>query len=200
MDNELKTALENMSSQDRKLRSQAFKIINQAREQAVSGLLEVLKNGDGYRQETALAILWGFFRDYGIRHPDFVPVLIKAIESNIDDNLLVSMDGVYFLADLKDRTAFDHFIRFIQSDSDILRGGAVQGLLRLADARAIPYLVNALHDEEKVIRGEAAGALRNIAHQNPSAVPLLVEKLRKEETPEALELIQLLESDQATSI
>ena len=198
MDNELKIALENMSSRDYPLRHQAFEVINQAREQAVPGLLDVLRNDDGRRQDIALSILWGFFRNHGIRHPDLVSTLVTAIEMNIDNNPLVMLDGIGLLADLKDPTTFDDFIRFIQTDSDILKDGAVQGLLLLADARAIPYLLTTLKDEDKVTRGETAGALRNIARQNPSEVPQLLDKLRKVNTLEAVELIQLLESDHAT--
>ena len=195
MDNELKIALENMSSRDRTLRSQAFEVINQAREQAVLGLLEVLKNGDGYRQEIALSILWGFFRDHGIRHPDLVTTLLEAIDVNRDDNPLVVQDGIGFISDLKDPTAFDALVKFLSDKDETLREAAVEGLGLLADPRAIPFLTPALNDLEKIIQARATWALGQIAAKNSSVVQIITHELRKLGTSDALELINKLESE-----
>ncbi|MCA0458190.1 MAG: HEAT repeat domain-containing protein [Chloroflexi bacterium] len=194
MDNELRIALENMSSRDYTLRSQALEVINQARERAVPGLLEVLKNGDGYRQEIALAILWGFFRDYGIRHPDLVITLLEAIDVNRDNNPLVVQDGIGFIADLKDPTAFDALVEFLSDEDKTLREAAVEGLGLLADPRAIPFLILALNDLEKIIQARATWALGQIAEQNPSEVDMIIPELRRGGTPDALKLIKKLQS------
>ena len=198
MSDDLAWALENMSSQYRSLRPEAFKIIDQAKEQAVPRLLDVLRQyADAKRQEIAIDVLWGLFRRYGIRHPDLVSALVEAIESNVDNSPLVVLDGIGLLADLKDPSAFDDFVRFIQDkshgNSDILREGAVEGLGLLADPRAIPYLVNTLNDELDLIRGRAFWALGRIAEQNPSEVPLIIDKLRENDSTEAYELLEKLD-------
>ena len=73
MTEDLAWAIENMSAQDRSLRPRASEIIHQAREKAIPDLLAVLRqNSNAKRQEIAISYLWGFFRDYGIRHPDLV--------------------------------------------------------------------------------------------------------------------------------
>jgi HEAT repeat protein len=198
MSEDLAWAIENMSSQDRSLRPEAFKIIDQAREQAVPRLLDVLRQyEDAKRQEIAIDVLWELFRRYGIRHPDLVPALVEAIESNVDNSPLVVLDGIGLLADLKDPNTFDDFIRFIpdksHGNSDILREGAVEGLGLLADPRAIPYLANTLNDELELIRGRAFWALGRIAEQYPSEVMSLIEQLRTVDTSEASELLENLE-------
>lgn len=196
MSEDLAWAIENMSSQDRSLRPLSSEIIHKSWEDALPLLLDIVRGNNTYRQEIAVGILYGFFRDYGLRHPDLVPVLVKAIESNINNDLLVSQEGIAFLADLKDPSAFDDFIRFIQADSDILRDGAVEGLGLLADARAISYLVKTLKDEIETIRSMASWALRRIVEQNPSDVELIKTELRKSESAEAVELLKQLENNQ----
>lgn len=206
MSDDLAWALENMSSQDRTLRPRAFEIINQAREEAVPALLEILRQDDGYRQEIALGILWEFFREYGITHPELIPTLVTAIRMNI--NPLVIQDGLGFLADLKSPSAFDDLVAFIQDDEEMVREGALEALALLKDVRATPFLITALKDTMPDIRYRAVWALGYIGHEtgihtlidilknpdiasrDPYLVETIVRELRRVGTAEALDAVE----------
>ncbi len=181
MTDNLEFALENISNQDRTIRRQAFEIIEQAREKAVPGLITILGQDNGYRQDIALSILWGFFRDHQITHPDLTPALIGAIRANKDNNPLVIHDGIGFIADLKDSTAFDDLIEFLHDDEEMLREGAIEALALLKDVRAIPFLIPLLKDVVQDIRFRVVWALGYI--DDSKGVQVLVDILKNANHP-----------------
>ena len=103
-----------------------------------------------------------------IPNKDLILILVEAIRANVDNNSLVVMDGTGFLADLKDETAFEPLIEFLQSDNEDLREGAVDALGMLKNGRAVPHLTPLLNDSVEYVRLRASWALSYIG--TPEAI------------------------------
>lgn len=161
---ELKEAIENISNRNMSIRLRAFNVIEQAVEQAMLGLITVLYEKDAYRQEIAIALIWGLYREKGITHPDLMPALIHAIRQNEDNNPLVVMDGMGLLAALNDPSAFDDLVGFLASPNEDTREGAIEALAILKDKKAVKHLIPMLSDPSSDVRNRALWALNYIGH------------------------------------
>ncbi len=126
-------------------------------------LINRLKDGE-YQSRAYSAYLLGERKDARA-----VPALIEALK---DDNATVRWSSIRALGTIKDNSTVPVLVELLEDDNKEMREEAIWALGAIGDASA---LIEALKNEKKDVRNNAAVALRSIG---VPAVPVLIDALK----------------------
>src|SRR5262249_40811646 len=111
----------------------------------------------------------------GAETADVVPALIKALEDQ--DATGVSGSAVEALVNIG-RPALPQLIAALNERNGVVfRSGVAEAMARIRDKNAVPALIKALEDQDKVVRRTAAQALGVIGAKDADAVSGLIKAI-----------------------